>query len=127
MKTIRTLVYISGITGGLVVILRTIGIFMEISFNNILLYAGIFLLGFICLPLSMIYQKKQIKKINRIINANKNKNKEKKQIKRTDSKTNGWNMNSSPFRKRKSGLTWGGGNIKGSNAEGNVRRSFLKK
>lgn len=34
----------------------------------------------------------------------------------------GWSMNNSPFRKRKSGLTWSGGNIKGANASRNERR-----
>lgn len=38
----------------------------------------------------------------------------------------GWGMNNSPFRERKSGLTWGGGNIKASNARRGTRKKFLK-
>jgi len=40
--------------------------------------------------------------------------------------TKGWGMNDSPFKERKSGLTWGGGNIKGASAKRGTRRSFLK-
>jgi len=41
--------------------------------------------------------------------------------------TKGWGMNNSPFRKRKSGLTWGGGNIHASEASRKTRKSFLRK
>lgn len=39
----------------------------------------------------------------------------------------GWGMNDSPFRKRKSGLSWGGGNIKASEASRGERRTFMKR
>ena len=39
----------------------------------------------------------------------------------------GWGMNDSPFRSRKSGLTWGGGNIKASEATRGTKRKFLRR
>lgn len=46
--------------------------------------------------------------------------------KKGDYKVKGWDMNTSPFRDRKSGLRWEGGNIKGVNAKRASRRRFLK-
>ncbi len=46
--------------------------------------------------------------------------------KETETKTNIKGTFSSPYRDRKSGLIWGGGNIKGANAQRGTRRSFLK-
>ncbi len=39
----------------------------------------------------------------------------------------GWSMNDSPFRSRRSGLRWGGGNIRASEASRQTRKKFLKK
>ncbi len=67
------------------------------------------------------------KKIKKIIKEFKG---QKKEENISDEKkkltTKGWGMNDSPFRERKSGLTWGGGNIKGASAKRGTRRSFLK-
>ena len=38
----------------------------------------------------------------------------------------GWGMNNSPFRERKAGLNWGGGNVHAANAKRNKGRGFLK-
>lgn len=67
------------------------------------------------------------KKINKIIKSFKG-SKKKEGIKPQGKKptTKGWGMNDSPFRERKSGLTWGGGNIKGASAKRGKRKSFLK-
>jgi len=44
----------------------------------------------------------------------------------SDLKSNGWSMNNSPFRDRKGGLNWGGGNIHAAEASRKSRRSFLR-
>lgn len=59
------------------------------------------------------------------------KHKELKSSKKEDAKeehtsAKGWSMNDSPFRERKSGLSWGGGNIHAAGASRNSRKSFLK-
>ena len=75
----------------------------------------------------MIIEKREYnKRIDGIISSYKGKQKKKITDKKSDSKIKGWGMNDSPFRKRKSGLVWGGGNIKGANASRGKKRSFLK-
>ena len=67
------------------------------------------------------------KKIKKIIKEFKGHKKEENiSDENKKSTTKGWGMNDSPFREIKSGLTWGGGNIKGANAKRGTRRSFLK-
>ena len=40
-------------------------------------------------------------------------------------KIKGWSMNSSPFRERKSGASWGGGNIHGAVPKRENRKKFF--
>ena len=97
-----------------------------LSHTEYLLGSGLVVLGFVYLPLSirMIYIQK--KKIRQIIQSGYTKNVEDSVSTNTKSKTSSWGMNNSPFRERKSGLIWGGGNIKGSNATRSSRKKFLK-
>ena len=126
----KTLIYITGIMGGLLLVFRLIGILTEFPWNDWLLISGLVLLVIICLPLSFIDRYRQNRKIDDIIKSHKGKDETKIVIntKENGGKTvpQGWDMNTSPFRERKSGLTWGGGNIKGANATRGKRRSFLK-
>lgn len=126
----KIIIYISGIAGGLAFVFRLLGIFMEFPFNNMLVAAGIILLGLICLPLAIIDSYREKKKIQEIIQSHREKRiREAEQgvSSHDDSKKpRGWDMNTSPFRTRKSGLTWGGGNVKGARAKRGNKRSFLK-
>jgi hypothetical protein len=122
----KKIIYISGILGGLLLLFRLLGVFMEFPFNSLLLYSGLVLLVLVCLPLTIAEKQRQNKKIDEIIKSYKGKKKKKTEFKRGDSKTKGWDMNNSPFRERRSGLTWGGGNVKGANASRGNKRSFLK-
>jgi len=122
----KSFIYISGIAGGLLLVFWFLGIFMAFPYNNILLNAGLLLLGLICLPLILIDRHRRDKKIAEIIKSGKYSKKEKKPIKKGDSKIKGWGMNDSPFHERKAGLTWHGGNIHARNASRNTRRKFLK-
>lgn len=122
----KKIIYISGVAGGLLLLFRLLGVFMEFPFNSLFLYSGLVLLVLVCLPLTIADKQSQSKKIEAIIKSYKGKKKKVTELKRGDSKTKGWDMNNSPFRERKSGLTWGGGNIKGANASRGNKRSFLK-
>jgi len=119
-------IYISGITGGLLVVIRILGILLELPQNNIILILGLVLLFCIALPLIIIDRNHQNKKIEKIIDSYKGTEKTSLQLEKEESKTKGWGMNNSPLRERKSGLTWGGGNIKGANATRGSRKSFFK-
>lgn len=46
----KQIIYISGVTGGLFLILRVVGIFTGFPLNNFFLVSGVILLGFVCIP-----------------------------------------------------------------------------
>ncbi len=119
-------IYLSGIAGFLLLLTRIIGIVMEFSLNNFFLILGLILLVLVFIPLIIIDNYLHKKKIDRIINSYKGKDNNTIQNKKGDSKNKGWGMNNSPFRERKSGVTWGGGNIHGAIASRGKRKSFLK-
>jgi hypothetical protein len=100
---------------------------MEFPFNDLLLTAAIISLGLICLPLAIIQRYRQNKKIDEIIHSYKNKNKQTATPgkNKDGSIPKGWDMNTTPFRERKSGLTWGGGNLYGAKAKRGNRRSLF--
>lgn len=122
----KTLIYTSGILGILLLVVSAIGIFAELPHNPLIFFSSLVTLVLICIPLALVDKHQQNKKINDIIRSYKDKTKEEKTIKHSENSTKGWGMNNSPFRKRKSGLNWGGGNIKGANATRGSRKSFLK-
>lgn len=99
---------------------------MEFPLNKLFLILGLVLLAFVYLPLVIIDKYLHNKKIDRIIDSYKGQDNNTIQKENGDSKNKGWGMNNSPFRERKSGLTWGGGNIHGVNASRGKRKSFLK-
>ncbi|MFP4556605.1 MAG: hypothetical protein ACLFNU_07025 [Bacteroidales bacterium] len=123
----KTALYISGIAGTLLILLRIIGMIMEFPLNNLFLILGLTLLVVVFLPLAIIERYRHNKKIDRIIDSYKVSEKDTVPLEKGNSETKGWGMNNSPFRERKSGLTWGGGNIKGANATRGTRRNFLKR
>lgn len=124
--TMRNLIYISGIAGVILIVFRLLGIFMEFPFNDLLLIGAILLLGIVCLPLAIVYKYQQNRKIDSIIQSYKRKTKQTafKGKNKDGSIPKGWDMNTTPFRERKSGLTWGGGNLYGAKAKRGNRRSL---
>lgn len=117
---------ISGITSGLLLLFRVIGIITEFIYNDLLLISGLVLFGAVFIPLSIISRIQQNRKINAIIESYKDSDKEKVKIPTGNKVTKGWGMNNSPFRDRKASASWGGGNIKGANVSRGSRKSFLK-
>jgi len=122
----KSTIYVSGITGALLIVIRLIGIEAEFSLNNVFLISGLILLLALFLPLVIIDRYRHNRKIKKILESYKGTDDNMVQTKTGESKSKGWGMNNSPFRERKSGLSWGGGNIKGANATRGKRRSFLK-
>lgn len=123
----KTVIYISGIAGMLLILLRIIGMIMEFPLNNLFLILGLTLLVIVFLPLAIIERYRHNKMIDKIINSYKEAGIGAVPIEKGNLEAKGWGMNNSPFRERKSGLTWGGGNIKGANAKRETRRNFLKR
>ena len=119
-------IYLSGIAGSLLILTRIIGIIMEFPLNKLFLILGLILLALVYLPLVIIDKYLHNKKIDRIIDSYKGKGKKTIHIEKNDSKYKRKGMNIPQFKERKSGLTWGGGNIHGANASRGTRKSFLK-
>ncbi|MDN3689338.1 hypothetical protein [Cyclobacterium jeungdonense] len=121
----KRIIYISGILGGLLLIIGLIGMIVPFPFNGLWLLAGVILLVLICIPLMMVDRYRYNKKIDHIIKKCKGQPSKIERLSTEKSKVKRWSMNNSPFRERKSGLTWGGGNVKGANATRGNRRKFL--
>jgi hypothetical protein len=119
-------IYLSGITGTLLLIIRITGIFLSLPSNRFFLISGLILLLVVFFPLLLIERYRYYSRIDKIIDSYKGKNRKTDPAGNVTTETKGWNMNNSPFRERKSGVTWGGGSIKGANATRGTRKSFLK-
>lgn len=123
----KLLLYISGILGCGTMVFWVIGTAVDFSHNQVLLIIGLSLLGIIYLPALLYTRYMHRKKIRSIIEDYKGKGKDERKVDNTESEMKGWSMNDSPFRSRKSGLSWGGGNVHAANADRGTRRSFLKR
>ena len=95
---------------------------------------GFLLFVVIILPLLIIRDQREKRKIRKILEAHRNGTSGSREAAETgaggpgltNTGAKGWGMNASPFRTRKSGLRWGGGNIKASEASRPARRQFGK-
>ncbi len=119
-------IYFSGIVGTILIVMRIIGILFEFQLNQVFLISGLVLLLMVFLPLSILHRRHYHNKIHNIIESYKGVEKKPVPIKKLEKTWKGWGMNNSPFRERKSGLVWGGGNIKGATAKRTTRRTFMK-
>lgn len=123
----RKLIYFSGIAGVLFLLIWLAGTFIELPVKNVFVIAGLGLLILVFLPLLIYDHYRQNKRIDEIIKSYEGKESKDKNIRKGEKQSEGWNMNNSPFRSRRSGLSWGGGNIKASNATRGTRKNFLGK
>jgi hypothetical protein len=124
----KRIINISGITGVLLLIIRLLGIFIPLPYENLFLIAGLIVLFVICLPLLLVEKNSPYKSPEKYDRTGSvKKNNAEQEGADVPENYKGWGINDSPFRTRKSGVTWGGGNIKASNAQRGTRRRFLKK
>ena len=99
---------------------------MEFKLNKFVLIMAFVIIGLMIVSF-LINRYLYNKKIKGIIKHYKGYQKKEDVLnKKNKATTKGWGMNDSPFRERKSGLTWGGGNINGANAKSGTRKSCLK-
>lgn len=117
----KIIAYISGILGGLLLMISLIGATINFDYTIVFLIFGLALIILLFIPLSVMERYKHNKKIKRIIQSYSDKPSEHNSIPSGKSELKGWSMNNSPYRKRKSGISWGGGNIHGSNASRGTR------
>lgn len=75
----------------------------------------------------LIERSRQKNRIDEIIHRHKKSAQEKiEHSSETGKKIKGWSMNQSPFRERKSGTSWSGGNIHGSIPKRESRKGFFR-
>ena len=123
----KTVFYLSGIIGGVLVFYWFSGIYHTPPHSILFLLSGLAMICLVCLPLYFYDSRQQRKKIDEIIRSHKGEKEPVDLKEHQKSPARGWSMNNSPFRNRKSGLTWGGGNIHAGNASRGTRRNFGKK
>lgn len=124
----RMIIYFSGFTGSLLLTFYFIGLTADKSYNQFILITGLLLILLICIPMIYLERIRQNRKIDEIIHRNKKSTKEKIEHSGDSVKgVKGWSMNNSPFRERKSGTSWSGGNIHGSLPKRQSRKGLFRK
>ncbi len=130
---LRISLYISVILGVTFLTLRFIGLFLDLTYNDLFLILGLTLLLAVALPLSLLLKSQYQKKVKRILREYESGDpddprSEKETHPGTSDQDQGKKDVDYPsFRNQKQGLKWGGGNIHGSTATRGSKRSFLKK
>lgn len=114
-------IYFSATLGMAFLSIRAVGLFIDLTYNDLFLSIGSGILLLVTLPLYLYERKNYLKKKHNIL---KSFQKENKTVKTGDKSKKSTDYPS--FRKQKSGLTWGGGNIHGSRAKRGSKRGFLK-
>ena len=123
----RIIIFLSGFSGCLLLAFYILGLFADKSYDSVVLGIIVFLIFLICIPMIFFERYKQNRKIDEIIRAHKRVKKEKiGRSNETGRKVKGWSINNSPFRDRKSGTTWSGGNIHGSIPKRGGRKGLFR-
>ena len=123
----RFVIYISGFTGFLLLAIYFLGLFAEKSYDQMVFISGIVLILLICIPMIFLERRRQNNKIDEIIHQhNKSAKEEIGHSDETGKKVKGWSMNQSPFRERKSGTVWSGGNIHGAVPKRQSRKGLFR-
>ena len=118
----RNSIYFSAILGLAFLAIRFIGLFIEVSNSNLYLFIGTGIILLVTWPLYLIERFRYKRKKASILKKYQGKHltKNPKDLKKKH------NPDYPSFRQQKSGLSWGGGNIHGSNAKRGSKRGFLK-
>ena len=117
----RNSIYISAIFGLISLAIGSVGFLIEFSNAKLFLLLGICILLLVSLPLYFTERSKYKKKKASILKKYQGEHTA-RALKKTKKKHN---PDYPSFRKQKSGLTWGGGNIHGSTAKRGSKRGFL--
>lgn len=115
-------IYFSATLGMAFLSIRFIGLFIDLTYNQLFLIIGSGILLLVTLPLYLIDRKRYRKKKQSILKTFQNG--EKIDINKEEKIKQSYNYPS--FRKQKSGLTWSGGSVHGSSAKRGSKRRFLK-
>ena len=116
-------IYFTVILGVIFLAIHFISQFLELDYSDLFLIIGLGILLVITLPLFYLDRSRHTKQKNIIINSLQQEkgNLKEKEVKKVET------PKYPSFRKQKSGLTWGGGNVHASGAKRGSKRGFLSK
>ncbi len=116
-------IYFTVILGIIFLVIHFISQFLELGYNDLFLIIGLGILLAITLPLFYLDRYRYTKQKKFIIKSFQQEkgNLKGKEVKKAET------PKYPSFRKQKSGLTWGGGNVHASGAKRGSKRGFLSK
>ncbi len=117
----KSIIYITGLLSAFFFLGWIISYAMGFPAHYIMVISGAVCFFIFFLPLVYFKRREHRRRMKKIIEEYR-KNGKKPSAKSGSSSWKGWDLNTSPFRDRKSGVSWGGGNIHAANAERNTRR-----
>ncbi len=124
----KTYIYISGFLSAFFFAGWIVAMLMGLPAHLVMLLAGAIILFLVYLPLVIRKRREHLDRMEEIINNYKSgESQEENNPTGKNSQTKGWSMNDSPFRERRSGATWSGGNIHAANVTRGTRRSGKKR
>lgn len=118
----KNVAYLSFVLAVVLLVISFVGSFIELDNTNLFLYGGIGTLLLVSMPCFILERYAYNKTKNEILKEFKNDHKSHDAATTKKSK----NLNYPSFRKQKSGLTWGGGNIHASSAKRGSKKGFLR-
>lgn len=124
--------YLSIILGITFLTLRFIGLFLDLTHNDLYLALGLLFLIGIALPLYLVNRERYKRKVRDIMEEYKQKGpglKDPKSKEGSEKEVSGKEkLREYPsFRHQKQGIKWTGGSVHGASATRGAKRSFLKK
>lgn len=124
----KTYIYISGFLSAFFFAGWIVAMLMGLSAHLVMLLAGAIIFFLVYLPLIIRKRRQHLDRMEEIIRNYKSGDSQKVADPTGEKSQNkGWSMNDSPFRERRSGATWGGGNIHAANVTRGTRRSGKKR
>ena len=117
----RNSIYFSAILGLTFLAIGCIGFLIELNNTRLFLFIGTGILLLLTFPLYLLERLRYKKKKASILKKYKGEIR----VGNLKETINSHNPDYPSFRKQKSGLTWGGGNIHGSGAKRGSKRGFL--
>ncbi len=127
----KTYIYISGFVVAFLLLGWLMAYLLGMPNHLIMLVGGSIVLLLVYLPLVVAKRRQHRNRMKEIIRNYQQQEKENRkrlytqdagQAEKSSKNRKGWSMNDSPYRERKSGVTWGGGNIHAANASRDSRK-----
>ena len=119
----RNSIQLTAVMGFAFLVIRFVGLFIDIRYKELFLILGAGILLLVTLPLYLLERRRYNNKKASILKKYQGE----QDYKRKNDNKKKDNPDYPSFRKQKTGLTWGGGSVHGSRAKRGSKRGFLKR